>query len=139
MDHDRRHWKAAKALIFVMPLLGVGHILTLVVKPAVASFGAPIAVMVFNAAEAVIVSSQGFVISLPYCFLNSEVQGVVRSHWRRWWMVRTVGRSSLSRNSLGTSSTYFVNQKTNVQVGPINHNTLIACVTFVKVHEYAYK
>ena len=24
MDHDRRHWKATKALIFVMPLLGFG-------------------------------------------------------------------------------------------------------------------
>ena len=48
-------------------------------------------------------------------------------------------RSSLSRNSLGTSSTYFVNQKTNVQVGPINHNTMIACVTLLKVHKYAYK
>merc|ERR1719341_2316099 len=30
-------------------------------------------------------------------------------------MVRGVGRASLSRNSLGTSSTYFVNQKTNIQ------------------------
>jgi len=39
MDHDRRHWKATKALIFVMPLLGFGHILTLVVKPALASLG----------------------------------------------------------------------------------------------------
>jgi len=115
MDHDRRHWKATKALIFVMPLLGFGHILTLVVKPAVASLGLPTATLVFNAVEAVIVSTQGFVISLPYCFLNSEVQGVLRSHWRRWWMVRSVGRASLSRNSLGTSSTYFVNQKTNIQ------------------------
>ena len=32
---------------------------------------------------------QGFVISLPYCFLNSEVQGVVKNHWSRWRMVRT--------------------------------------------------
>ena len=31
---------------------------------------------------------QGFVISLPYCFLNSEVQGVVKNHWSRWRMVR---------------------------------------------------
>ena len=36
-----------------------------------------------------IMSFQGFVISLPYCFLNSEVQGVVKSHWSRWRMVRT--------------------------------------------------
>ena len=130
-DHDRRHWKAAKvdfpppdastwyiqpilfgqALIFVMPLLGVGHILTLVVKPTVGSIGVPLVVDVFEAVEAVImstqvivvvimmvimviifavviVSTQGFVISLPYCFLNSEVRGAVRSQWRRWRMVR---------------------------------------------------
>jgi hypothetical protein len=35
---------------------------------------------------------QGVMISLSYCYLNSEVQGVVRSHWRRWMMVRRVGR-----------------------------------------------
>ena len=87
MDHDKRHWKAAKvinlfndfpnqspqALIFVMPLLGFGHILTLVVQPAVASFGLPIAEQISDAVEAVITSAQGLMISLPYCFLNSEV------------------------------------------------------------------
>ena len=87
MDHDKRHWKAAKvihlftdfpnyspqALIFVMPLLGFGHILTLVVQPAVASIGVPLAEQISDAVEAVIASAQGLMISLPYCFLNSEV------------------------------------------------------------------
>ena len=58
MDHDRRHWKATKALIFVMPLLGVGHILTLVVKPTVGSIGVPLVVEVFDAVDAVITSTQ---------------------------------------------------------------------------------
>ena len=94
-----------QALIFVMPLLGVGYVMTLVVRPTVRSFGIPLMVAVSDAMEAVIVSTQvilqimsvtrmimsfqGFVISLPYCFLNSEVQGVVKSHWSRWRMVRT--------------------------------------------------
>ena len=56
-----------------MPLLGFGHILTLVVQPAVASFGLPIAEQISDAVEAVITSAQGLMISLPYCFLNSEV------------------------------------------------------------------
>jgi len=112
-DHDRRHWKAAKALIFVMPLLGVGHILTLVVKPTVGSIGVPLVVDVFDAVEAVIMSTQGFVISLPYCFLNSEVRGAVRSQWRRWRMVRTVGRKS---TSLATNATFYSFQKNTVQV-----------------------
>ena len=108
MDHDRRHWKATKALIFVMPLLGFGfepssaaknldigrlisnvyililnivflllllltiiicrHILTLVVKPAVASLGLPTATLVFNAIEAVIVSTQVLIITLFYTY-----------------------------------------------------------------------
>ena len=59
-----------QALIFVMPLLGVGHILTLLVKPTVRSIGVPLVVAVSDAMEAVITSTQGFVISLPYCFLN---------------------------------------------------------------------
>ena len=107
-------------------MLGVGHILTLVVKPTVGSIGVPLVVDIFEAVEAVIMSTQvimlvillvillvimavillvimavimvvimllikstqGFVISLPYCFLNSEVRGAVRSQWRRWQMVR---------------------------------------------------
>ena len=56
-----------------MPLLGFGHILTLVVQPAVASIGVPIAEQISDAVEAVITSGQGLMISLPYCFLNSEV------------------------------------------------------------------
>ena len=103
-----------------MPLLGFGHILTMVVKPTVESLGLPLAMSVFKAVEAVIVSSQGFVISLPYCFFNSEVQGVVRSHWRRWRMVRMVGKNNNTRaNSLSTNATYYVNQKSGVQVGSV--------------------
>ena len=45
-------------------------------------------------------------ISLSYCYLNSEVQGVVRSHWRRWIMVRRVGRE-VDRVAVGSSS-YFL-------------------------------
>ena len=107
-----------QALIFVMPLLGVGYVMTLVVRPTVRSIGVPLLVAVSDAMEAVIVSTQGFVISLPYCFLNSEVQGVVRSHWSRWRMVRTVGKNNTTRaNSLSTNATYYINQKSGVQVG----------------------
>jgi hypothetical protein len=78
-----------------MPLLGIGHILTLVVKPTVISMKVPEALAVLSALEAVTQATQGLVISLPFCFLNSELQGVVRNHWRRWRMVRTVGRDQV--------------------------------------------
>ena len=107
-----------------MPLLGVGHILTLLVNPTVRSIGVPLVVAVSDAMEAVITSTQGFVISLPYCFLNSEVQGVVRNHWSRWWMVRTVGKINTTRaNSLSTNATYYINQKSGVQVGYGTHKS----------------
>ena len=39
---------------------------------------------------------QGLVISLPYCYLNTEVQSVVRNHYRRWQLIRTVGTGHMS-------------------------------------------
>ena len=41
-----------------MPLLGVGYVMTLVVRPTVRSFGIPLMVAVSDAMEAVIVSTQ---------------------------------------------------------------------------------
>ena len=94
-----------------MPLLGVGYVMTLVVRPTVRSIGVPLLVAVSDAMEAVIVSTQGLVISLPYCFLNSEVQGAVRSHWRRWMMVRTVGKNQGTKaDSLATNATFISRQ-----------------------------
>ena len=113
-----------QALIFVMPLLGVGYVMTLLVNPTVRSIGVPLLVAASDAMEAVITSTQGFVISLPYCFLNSEVQGVVRSHWSRWRMVRTVGKNNTTRaNSVSTNATYYINQKSGVQVAYQRKNT----------------
>ena len=49
-----------------------------------------------NGDQLVITSTQGFIISLPYCFLNSEVQGAVKSQWRRWgWFLLGIFRSFL--------------------------------------------
>jgi hypothetical protein len=31
---------------------------------------------------------QGFVITLPYCFLNTEVRGILRQHFERWKATR---------------------------------------------------
>ena len=99
-----------QALLWVMPLLGVGYVMTLVVRPTVRSIGVPLLVAVSDAMEAVITSTQGFVISLPYCFLNSEVQGVVRNHWSRWRMVRTVGKNNTKADSLATNATFISRQ-----------------------------
>merc|ERR1719481_2282878 len=95
--------------------LGLFYILTLVVKPAVTSLENQMAEEVYQAVEACITSTQGFVISLPYCFLNGEVRSVVRNRWRRWRMVRSVGRESGTGTI--TSSTLVINQKGSLQIG----------------------
>ncbi len=35
-----------------------------------------------------IIFVKGFFITLPYCFLNSEVCNTIRLHWDRWRMTR---------------------------------------------------
>ena len=39
---------------------------------------------------------KGLVISLPYCYLNTEVQSVMLTHYRRWQLIRTVGTGRMS-------------------------------------------
>merc|ERR1719356_1124647 len=81
LDHDRRNMKAAKALLVLVPLLGCPYLLTLVGPNREDS---PQAYTVFQIARASVLSTQGLVISLLYCFLNSELQAGLSRHWRRW-------------------------------------------------------
>jgi len=88
MDHDRRHLKAAKALTVIIPLFGLNYFLTLMGPDKEES---QILHTIFQLGRSVLISVQGAIITLPYCFLNSEVQGVVKLHWNRWLLVRSVG------------------------------------------------
>ena len=54
---------------------------------------------------------QGLVISLPYCYLNSEVQCVVQSHYNRWQLIRNVGRGHSPSPSVTASTTYSFNHQ----------------------------
>lgn len=104
LDHDRRHWKAAKALLVVMPVLGCAYLITLMGPSRDRS---PRAYMVFQICRSLILSTQGLVISLPYCFLNSEVQTRLKKRWERWRMVRSVGGYTRTVRISATSSRSF--------------------------------
>ncbi|CAH8638537.1 unnamed protein product [Schistosoma rodhaini] len=67
--------KAIKAIIFLMPLLGFSQLIFLI--PYSKEFG-----RVFDYINAIMLSTQGFWVALIYCFLNSEVQRVLRTRWR---------------------------------------------------------
>ena len=47
----------------------------------------------------------GFTVTLPYCFVNTEVKGIVKHHWVRWRTARWVQRCGL--NHPGMYATVF--------------------------------
>ena len=91
-----------KALIIVMPILGIGYLITIEGPTNI-----PWAKDVFQIVRCVLLSTQGLVISLPYCYLNTEVQMVIKTHYKRWQLIRNVGTGQMShRPSLSASTAY---------------------------------
>ncbi|GAB1860249.1 Diuretic hormone receptor [Camponotus japonicus] len=81
----QQYRKASKALLVLIPLLGVTYVLVIAgpTEGQVAN--------IFSYARAVLLSSQGFFVALFYCFLNTEVQNTVRHHFSRWSTARNLG------------------------------------------------
>ena len=58
----------------------------------------------------VLLSFQGFFITLPYCFLNSEVCTMIKSHFDRWRDRSNIGYGPASaRNSIAMQGMFNVN------------------------------
>lgn len=81
----QQYRKASKALLVLIPLLGVTYVLVLAgpEEGHVAN--------IFTFARAFLLSSQGLSVALFYCFLNTEVQNTVRHHFARWSTARNLG------------------------------------------------
>ena len=115
MDVDRRHYRAAKALVIVVPVLGITYILTLLGPSA---RDTPTAYAIFQAVRAALLSTQGALITMPYCYFNTEVQSSLTNHWERWKMIRTLDSECQSRKtSLATHSLH----------GEVNVFTCVRC------------
>ncbi|XP_050523256.1 diuretic hormone receptor-like [Daktulosphaira vitifoliae] len=71
--------KAAKALLVLIPLLGITFCLDII---KLSSPG--VLVNIYKFSKAVIISTQGFTVSLLYCFFNHEVQNTLKYHMLRW-------------------------------------------------------
>merc|ERR1719394_1836203 len=92
------------ALIVVMPMLGCGYLITMVGPDKDTT---PLGHAAFQLGRSVVLSTQGLVVSLPYCYLNTEVRSVVRNHYRRWQLIRNVGTGHMSeRGSISASTAY---------------------------------
>ena len=93
---DHQNWRAAKALLVIIPLLGITYLITILPPLSPQSVAYP----VFAHFRAILLSTQGFMVSLPYCFLNTEVKGILQHHWKRWRNTRYVGiRNTLLGNT----------------------------------------
>ncbi|XP_066996249.1 diuretic hormone receptor-like [Anabrus simplex] len=79
--------KATKALLVLIPLLGITHIVMLTWTNTGAS------AKIYAYIRSVLISTQGFTVALFYCFLNTEVQNTVRHHVERWKTARSLGGS----------------------------------------------
>ncbi|TMW44649.1 hypothetical protein DOY81_010271, partial [Sarcophaga bullata] len=75
----RQYRKAAKALLVLIPLFGITYLVVL----AGPSEGGVISHM-FAIVRALLLSTQGFSVSLFYCFLNSEVRNALKHHISTW-------------------------------------------------------
>ncbi|XP_054288046.1 diuretic hormone receptor-like isoform X2 [Macrosteles quadrilineatus] len=81
----QQYRKASKALIVLIPLLGITYILV-IVGPSQGVTAHMYAVL-----RAVLLSTQGLAVALFYCFFNSEVRNTLRTRMDRWNDARELG------------------------------------------------
>lgn len=90
----QQYRKAAKALLVLMPLLGVTYVL-MITAPGGEAY---IMTMLYYG-RAVLLSTQGFTVALFYCFLNTEVQNTLKHHLETWKTSRSLGQRRLRSES----------------------------------------
>lgn len=97
--------RAAKAFIVIVPLLGITYLVTIVGPSQPDSPLATIFIITRN----VLLSFQGFFITLPYCFLSGEVCTIIRTHWGRWRDAKEIQTGAQSaRNSIAMQGMHSV-------------------------------
>ncbi|CAL1267244.1 unnamed protein product [Larinioides sclopetarius] len=102
-DPMRINWKAVKATALLFPLLGLTHLMFCINPKDDATFEE--AYMITNA---ILQSSQGFFVGLLYCFMNSEVQTVLRNSYLRAVIRRNPNHKYTRTRSLPRTSTAFL-------------------------------
>ncbi|CAL1528814.1 unnamed protein product [Lymnaea stagnalis] len=91
--------KAVKAAIVLLPLLGLTNFVIMLEPDG----GDPVKFSVYSFSTSFLNASEGFFISLLYCFLNGEVRQTCRRQWDRWRQHRLIHSSSLRRMSRSLS------------------------------------
>ncbi|XP_031631545.1 diuretic hormone receptor-like isoform X2 [Contarinia nasturtii] len=84
----RQYKKASKALLVLIPLLGITYLVVLI-GPANG-----VSSQLFYVLQAFLISTQGFSVSLLYCFMNSEVKQALRHRLSIWREQRNIGNDT---------------------------------------------
>lgn len=90
----RQYRKAAKALLVLIPLLGITYLIV-ITGPEDDSLESHI----FAILRALLLSIQGFSVALFYCFLNSEVRLALKHRFNRWRDARNLRSTGSFRSS----------------------------------------
>lgn len=115
----RQYRKAAKALLVLIPLFGITYLVVLAgpnEKGVMSN--------IFAIIRAVLLSTQGFSVSLFYCFLNSEVRTALRHYISRWQDERNIRIGQL-RQSRRPLTTYYGKGKRESSVSSATTTTLL--------------
>lgn len=86
----RQYRKASKALLVLIPLLGITYLVVLLGPDE------GVGSSVFAVTRALLLSTQGFSVSLFFCFLNSEVRQTLRHRFIRWKDERNIRSGNLT-------------------------------------------
>lgn len=89
----KQYRKATKALLVLIPLLGITYLV--VITAPVDGF----AKYIFAIIRALLISTQGFSISVFYCFMNSEVKQTIRQRFFRWQDERNIQYNQRNANT----------------------------------------
>ncbi|KAL5288155.1 CRHR2.2 family protein [Megaselia abdita] len=92
-QETRQYRKASKALLVLIPLLGVTYIL-LIFGPTIEPDHQHLFGKSYEVLRAFLISTQGFSVALLYCFLNSEVKQAVRHRLQTWNDSRHISSSN---------------------------------------------
>eukprot|EP00095_Tigriopus_kingsejongensis_P008053 maker-scaffold201_size263271-snap-gene-1.27 protein:Tk08053 transcript:maker-scaffold201_size263271-snap-gene-1.27-mRNA-1 annotation:"neuropeptide gpcr b5" len=100
-EGNMHNYKGTKALLVLSALLGICYIITLA-PPTTDIHG----YRVFQYLRAILLSLQGFIITIPYCFINWRVKTLIQESMKRvreerQFRKETIARSSRNSISLG--------------------------------------
>ncbi|XP_022911145.1 diuretic hormone receptor-like [Onthophagus taurus] len=97
----QQYRKAAKALLVLIPLLGITYIL-MIMGPTQG-----VSKQIYEYVRAGMLSIQGFSVAFFYCFMNAEVKNTVQHHFRSWHTTRSLGSRRTRYSSRDFSSPKF--------------------------------